>query len=334
MEPGQRVALGRSGLLVSRLALGGAPLGGQLLPADEATATAIVQRAYALGLRFFDTAPLYGTGRSERRLGSALRDLPRGEVVLATKVGRLLRPAAADGDAPAPVAGGVAPAHRPVFDFSYDGVMRSVEESLSRLGLDRVDVLHIHDPDRHYDDACRGAYVALDRLRREKVIRAVGAGMNQAEMLTRFARELEMDCFLLAGRYTLLDQVALPELLPLCVEKGIAVIIGGVYNSGILTDPRPGATFNYRPAEPAWLERAQRLAAVCDRHETPLMAAAIQFPLAHQAVATVLTGVRSIAELEENERMFRFPVPVALWDDLRREGLLPDEAPTPGAPQE
>jgi D-threo-aldose 1-dehydrogenase len=318
MDPTARVPLGRSGLTVTRLALGGAPLGGRLDPPDEATATAIVGRALALGLRHFDTAPLYGQGTSERRLGSALRERlgapapPREEIVLATKVGRLLRP-------------------QPVFDFSYEGVLRSVEESLGRLGVDRVDVLHIHDPDRHYDAALAGAYVALDRLRREGTIRAVGAGMNQAEMPARFAREAQVDCFLLAGRYTLLDQVALAELLPVCVERGISIIIGGVYNSGILADPQPGATFNYRPAPPDLLARAQRLKAVCARHETPLMAAAIQFPLAHPAVATVLTGVRSVAELEENERMFRFPVPAALWHDLKGEGLLPEGAPVPGA---
>jgi D-threo-aldose 1-dehydrogenase len=312
MDPRQRVPLGRTELTVSRLALGGAPLGGTLDPPDEATATAIVGRAYALGLRHFDTAPLYGKGLSERRLGRALRDLglPRDEIVVATKVGRLLRP-------------------DPVFDFSYDGVLRSVEESLGRLGLDRVDVLHIHDPDNDYDAAKGGAYVALDRLRRDGVIRAVGAGMNQAEMLTRFAGETGMDCFLLAGRYTLLDQAGLRALLPVCLEKGIAIIVGGVYNSGILVDPRPGATFNYRPAPPEWLERAQRLKAICDRSDTPLAAAAIQFPLAHPAVATVLTGVRSVAELEENERMFRFPVPGSLWPALRDEGLLPEDAPTP-----
>ena len=317
MDPTARVPLGRSGLTVTRLALGGAPLGGQLSPPDEATATAIVGRALDLGLRHFDTAPLYGQGTSERRLGRALGELlgppavPREEIVLATKVGRLLRP-------------------QPVFDFGYDGVLRSVEESLGRLGLDRVDVLHIHDPDRHYDAALSGAYAALDRLRREGTIRAVGAGMNQAEMLARFAREAQMDCFLLAGRYTLLDQVALSELLPVCVERGISIIVGGVYNSGILADPRPGATFNYRPAPPELLARAQRLKAVCARHETPLMAAAIQFPLAHPAVATVLTGVRSVAELEENERMCRVPVPAALWQNLKGEGLLPGDAPVPG----
>jgi len=222
------------------------------------------------------------------------------------------------------------PPVQPVFDFSYDGVMRSVEESLERLGVDRVDVLYIHDPDDHPEEALAGAYPALDRLRAEGTIKAVGAGMNQAEMLARFAREADFDCFLLAGRYTLLDHdTALAELLPLCVERAIAIVIGGVYNSGILADPRPGAPFNYEPAERRWLERAQRLKAVCDRHDVPLMAAAIQFPLAHPAVATVLTGVRTTAELDENVRMLRYPIPPALWQDLRAEGLLSEAAPTP-----
>lgn len=317
MDPSERVPLGRTALHVSRLSLGGAPIGALAGDDAEETTHAIVGRAYALGIRAFDTAPLYGSGASERRLGGALRQLPRDEIVVATKVGRLIRPDAAGQP-------------RPVFDFSYDGVMRSVEESLQRLGLDRVDVLHIHDADQHYQEALSGAYRALDRLRTEGVIGAVGAGMNQQEMPARFAREGKFDTFLLAGRYTLLDQVGLKDLLPLCVAQGIGLYVGGVYNSGILANPAPGATFNYRPAPAEWLEKAQRLKAICDRHQTPLMAAAIQFPLAHPAIATVLTGVRSVAELEENERMFRHPVPAALWADLRQDGLLPEDAPTPG----
>ena len=315
-DPAARVPLGRTRLRVSRLSLGGAPIGGLPGETGEETAAQIIARAYELGIRAFDTAPLYGAGRSERWMGAALRTLPRDEIVVATKVGRLIRPDESG-----------KPSAR--FDFSYDGVMRSVEESLERLGLDRVDVLHIHDPDTHYDEALGGAYRALDRLRSEGTIGAVGAGMNQQEMPARFAREARFDTFLLAGRYTLLDQVGLTELLPLCAEQGIGIYIGGVYNSGILANPVEGATFNYRPASEEWLTRAQRLKAVCDRHDTPLMAAAIQFPLAHPAVATVLTGVRSVEELEQNVRMFRHPVPAALWTDLKEGGLLPREAPTP-----
>jgi len=272
----------------------------------------VVEAAWQAGIRFFDTAPLYGHGLAEQRLGAVLRAKPREEFVLATKVGRLLR-----ADAP-PEPGqaykGVPPVN-PTYDFSYDGVMRSVEESLARLGLDRVDVLHIHDPDEHFEDALAGAYRALDRLRAEGTIRAVGAGMNQAEML-RFAREADFDCFLLAGRYTLLDRTGAAELLPLCVEKSIAIIAGGVFNSGILANPRPGTTFNYQQAPPQLVDRALRMQEICARHGVELKAAAIQFPLRHPAVASVLTGCRSVREVEENVRMFQAPIPSSLWDEL------------------
>ena len=273
----------------------------------------VVEAAWQAGIRFFDTAPLYGHGLAEQRMGAVLRAKPREEFVLATKVGRLLR-----ADAP-PEPGqaykGVPPVN-PTYDFSYDGVMRSVEESLARLGLDRVDVLHIHDPDEHFEDALAGAYRALDRLRAEGTIRAVGAGMNQAEMLVRFAREADFDCFLLAGRYTLLDRTGAAELLPLCVEKSIAIIAGGVFNSGILANPRPGTTFNYQPAPPELVDRALRMQEICARHGVELKAAAIQFPLRHPAVASVLTGCRSVREVEENVRMFQAPIPSSLWDEL------------------
>jgi D-threo-aldose 1-dehydrogenase len=222
-----------------------------------------------------------------------------------------------------------APSLFPVFDFTYDAAMRSIEASLTRLGLDRIDALLIHDPDDYFDEAMGGAYVALDKLRREGVIGALGVGMNQAAMLARLARSADFDCFLVAGRYTLLDQAALSELLPLCVEKRIAVIIGGVFNSGILTDPRPGATFNYQPADAQWVDKARRIREVCDRHHTPLMAAALQFPAAHPAVATILTGVRSPSEIEQNEQMFRLPIPSGLWDELREEEMIPADAPVP-----
>ncbi len=333
MDPLERVPLGRTGLRVTRLGLGTAPLGNLFRPVADAEARAVVDRACRAGLALFDTAPLYGSGLAERRLGDALRGRPRDQLAVATKVGRLLRP-----DAPPEESQFYrgepfykdAPALNPVFDFSYDGVMRSFEESLARLGLERVEILHIHDPDRHYEEALGGAYRALDRLRREGTIAAVGAGMNQAEMLARFAREADFDCFLLAGRYTLLDQTGLRELLPLCLERGIAIIAGGVYNSGILADPRPGATFDYVPAAPGVLERARRLEAVCRRHGVPLKAAALAFPLGHPAVASIVVGSRSVAELEENLAMFRCEVPAALWEELRAERLIAEEAPVPG----
>jgi D-threo-aldose 1-dehydrogenase len=326
VNPRERVSLGRTSLTVTRFGLGTAPLAGLFEAVEEDQALQVIEHAWEAGIRFFDTAPLYGHGLAELRLGRVLRSKPRDEYTLATKVGRLLR-----ADAP-PEPGqafrGVPPVN-PTFDFSYDGVMRSVEESLERLGLERIDVLHIHDPDDHYEEALNGAYRALDRLRADGVIRAVGAGMNQAEMLTRFAREGSFDCFLLAGRYTLLDQIALKELLPVCVERSIAIIAGGVYNSGILADPKPGAHYNYRAAPAELLERAQRMRAVCARHGIPLKAAAVQFPLGHPAVMTVVVGCRSKAQLEESIQMFEVEIPRALWEELKAAGLLPAEVPTP-----
>ena len=332
IDPTEPTPLGGTGLTVTRVGLGTAPLGGLYEPVADEAARETIDRAWELGVRFFDTAPLYGHGTSEQRVGAALSSRPRDELVLATKVGRLLRAGAPPDESQ--LSGGferwpAAPPVNPVFDFSYDGVLRSVGESLERLGLDRVDVLHIHDPDDHYDEALRGAYRALDRLRAEGTIRAVGAGMNQAPMLVRFAREADFDCFLVAGRYTLLDQSALPELLPLCRERGIAVILGGVFNSGILADPRPGATYDYSLAAPELVERARRIADVCARHRVPLKAAALQFPLAHPAVTSLLLGARSVAELEENLALLRLELPGELWTDLHREQLLAAEAPTP-----
>jgi D-threo-aldose 1-dehydrogenase len=324
--------LGRTGVHVTRFGLGSAPLGNLFQEVADDQARSVVATAYEAGIRFFDTAPLYGYGLAERRVGSVLSEKPRESFVLATKVGRLLR-AGLPPDATQFYNGEAfyksTPAVSPIFDFSYDGVMRSVEESLERLSLERIDVLHIHDPDEHYDVALEGAYRALAKLRSEGTIGAVGVGMNQAEMLARFATGADFDCFLLAGRYTLLDQSAFRELLPLCAAKGISVIIGGVYNSGLLADPSPGTPFNYVPASADLLLRTRRLEDVCRRHGVPLKAAALRFPFGHPSVVTVLVGCRSVVELEENLRMFETDVPEALWEELQREGLLPEEMPTP-----
>ncbi len=326
LDPTTRVPLGRRGLEVTRLGLGTAPIGGlyEALSDDDAAAT--IDGAIDGGIRFFDTAPQYGHGLAEQRLGRALARLPRDEVVVETKVGRLLREV--------PYTDSIryyfgTPEVNPVFDFSADGVLRSVAESLERMGLDRVDVLHIHDPDEHEGEALGTAFGALERLRDEGAIGAIGAGMNQSAMLARFAREADFDCFLLAGRYTLLDHEGLDELLPLCVERGISIIAGGVYNSGLLADPKPGAPFNYAPVDAARLDRALALQAVCARHDVPLKAAAIQFPLAHPAVSCVVTGARSHGEIAENIAMLQVDIPADLWAELRSQGLLPDEAPTP-----
>jgi aryl-alcohol dehydrogenase-like predicted oxidoreductase len=321
----ERVPLGRTSLAVTRLGLGAAPLGGLYAAVGDDLAAATVERAWRLGLRWFDTAPLYGGGLSERRLGSVLRAKPRAEYVLATKVGRLLVPADTDGQE----IWGESTALAPVFDYSYAATRHSLTESLERLGLERVDVLHIHDPDQHYQQALDGAYRALADLRSAGVIGAVGAGMNQSAMLADFARAADFDCFLLAGRYTLLDQSGLADLLPLCAERGIAVIAGGVLNSGLLADPVPGARFDYRPAPPSQLAKAIAMREVCDRYGIPLAAAALQFPLGHPAVATVLVGARSPHEIAEDVALFDLEIPGALWADLKRTGLLPQEVPTP-----
>lgn len=330
--------IGRTGLKVNRLGLGGAPLAGLYRGVADEAAAQVVDTYLGLGLGFFDTAPLYGSGVSETRLGAVLstrardryldRNVPEREsFVLATKVGRLLVP---DPDRDQDVWSDDLPPVGLVFDYSYDGTLRSLEESLSRLGLDRVEILHIHDPDNHYEEAMEGSYRALVRLREEGVIRAVGVGMNQAKMLARFAAEGDFDCFLCAGRYTLVDHTALKRLLPLCDERNISIIIGGPYNSGILAQGAvDGAKFDYRKAPPHIVERVRRIEAVCGCHDTPLKAAALQFPLAHPAVAAVIPGARSPEEVDENVRMFEFEIPADFWSELREKGLIPEDAPTP-----
>ena len=314
--------LGNTGVQATTVGFGGAPIGKEIPDDQDELGVEIVRRAYDMGIRYFDTAPIYGMGRSERRIGLALADVPRDEFVVSTKVGRLLRPAEGD-SGPSEL--------QQVFDFSRDGVMRSLEESLQRLNLDHVEVAHLHGPQDHYEWAISEAYPALADLRSQGVVNAIGAGMNQWEMPARFAREADFDCFLVAGRYTLLDQTALPELLPLCLEKGISIVMGGPYNSGILaSDLSEEATYQYEQAPPDKLDHARKIKVVCDRYDVPLKAAALQFGLAHPAVATTIPGMLSTSEVEENVRMAAFPIPSALWGDLKDQGLIVKESPTPG----
>nr|WP_051861972.1 aldo/keto reductase [Streptomyces ochraceiscleroticus] len=310
------------------MSFGGAALGNLYTAVTPDQATATVDAAWDQGIRAFDTAPHYGLGLSERRLGAALRDRPRDAYVLSTKVGRLLRPGGPGGD---DLAHGFAvPAtHRRVRDFSADGVRRSIEESLYRLGLDRIDLAYLHDPDDHAEQAFGEAYPALERLRAEGVVRAIGAGMNQTAMLARFLRDTDVDAVLLAGRYTLLDPSGLDEVLPEAAARHRGVIIGGVLNSGLLADPRPGATYDYAPAARPVLERALRLKAVTERHGVPLRAATLHFPFAHPAVASVLIGPRSPTEATDATELLRRPIPADMWAELRSEGLLPAHVPTP-----
>lgn len=329
MRKPQKKPLGRTGLEVTRLGLGCTGVGGLYGDIPEEQALSVVRRALDLGLNLFDTAPLYGYGRSESRLGRALSGIPRERFVLGTKVGRILVPRD-QGDTDQDGIWGAGGALRPRFDFSYDAVMRSHEASLERLRLDRVDILHIHDPDQHYREALEGAYPALDRLRSEGLIGAVSAGMNQTEMLARFAREADFDCFLLAGRYSLLEQGALDELFPLCEKKRIGVILGGTFNSGILARrTRSGARYNYAPAPAEIVKRSRRLEQVAVRYNVSLSAAASQFALAHPVVTAIIPGTRVPERVEENLNALSSPIPPDFWAELRREHLIREDAPTP-----
>jgi D-threo-aldose 1-dehydrogenase len=328
MDPLELRQLGTTDVRVTRLGLGGAPMGGLFTSAGAQTAVDTVRRGYELGIRFFDTAPLYGRGKSERFYGDGLGGFDRDSYTLSSKVGRVLDPnesAIDEDDVYVEV-----PPYDVVFDFSRDGVLRSIEESLERLGLDRLDIALIHDPDDHWEQAIGEAYPALAELRSQGVVGAIGAGMNQWEMPARFAREGDFDCFLLAGRYTLLDHSGLEDLLPLCETKQISVILGGPYNSGVLaSDLGPDTTYFYQRTPPEVLETARQIKAVCDSHSVPLKAAALQFGLAHPAVAATIPGPRTPGEVEENVAMAGFEIPAALWSDLKSEGLIPAEAPTP-----
>jgi D-threo-aldose 1-dehydrogenase len=300
-------------LTVSRIGVGAAPLANLYDELTDEQATLTIHAALDHGITLFDTAPLYGSGLSERRLGQALSGLPRESFVISTKVGRLVQ---SDGTV--------------VFDFSRDGVLRSLEASLERLQLSSIDIALVHDPDDQYRMALEGAFPILSDLRAEGVIKAIGAGMNQWRMLADFAHYADPDCFLLAGRYTLLEQGAL-EFLSLCQEHQIGVFLGGVYNSGILaTGPQPGAKYNYKDAPITVLERVQRIQTICERYGVPLRVAATQFPLAHPAVTALILGVQSPQEVADNLAALRQPIPLALWQELRADDLIAEDAPTPG----
>jgi D-threo-aldose 1-dehydrogenase len=310
-----RRELGRSGLAVTELGLGCAAIGNLYTEVDDETAAATVDAAWDGGIRLFDVAPHYGLGLAERRLGTALAARPRGEYVVSTKVGRLLIPVAGSRSRD-PEGFAVPAAYERRFDYSADGVRASIEASLARLGLDRIDIALIHDPDGHEEQAFAEAYPALERLRGEGVVRAIGAGMNQAGLLTRFVTDTDVDVVLLAGRYTLLDQRAAEALLPAAQERGVGVMAGGVFNSGLLARPEAGARFDYRAAPAALIEAARAIEASCARYGVPLRAAAARFPLRHPAVAAVLIGARTPQEITEAVALRRLAIPDALWDAL------------------
>jgi D-threo-aldose 1-dehydrogenase len=329
--------LGNGGIPFTELGFGTAPLGNLFKSVPEAEAQAVLDGAWAAGVRYFDTAPLYGLGLAETRLNSFLRGKPRGDYVISTKVGRLLQRATPE------TRDGIGkwidvPSRREVFDYSHDGILRSLDASLERLGLDHVDVVFAHDLDvfTHGSQSAQtprleafmaGGYRALLRLREEGVIRAFGAGVNEWEPCQWLMEQGDFDLFLLAGRYTLLEQGAL-GFMTAAAARGVGVVIGGPYNSGILaTGPRPGAMFNYAPAPEAVLAKAARLQAVCAAHGVRLVDAAFRFPLLHPATVSVIPGGQGVAEMASNIAAASAQVPATLWEDLRAEGLIEAAAP-------
>ncbi len=334
-DPAATRSLGNGTVALSQLGVGCAPFGALSATSTDAAAHGAFDELYANGLRYFDVAPLYGVGLAEHRLGACLRRVDRRTVVLSTKVGRLLDPHVG---AAAGAAGGTYPFEFR-YDYSYDATLRSLEHSMQRLGTNGIDIALIHDVNRRwqgdmleqrYAEAMSGAYCALHDLRAAGAIKAIGVGVNDWSILERFAADGDFDCFMLAGRYTLLDHTSLDTFMPDCARRKIRVLMAAPFNSGILaTGAQPGATYFYKEAEPAIVERVQRIEAVCKRHRVAIAAAALQFPLAHPVVASVVTGMASQAEAAANLAHCRAPIPHEFWDELKHGGLIAPAAPTP-----
>lgn len=312
MRHSDKVTL-RTGVEISRLSLGTAAIGGLYTSVSDDDCTETILAAVDNGINFIDTAPHYGKGTSERRIGRALAGRDRSTFVISTKIGRLLVPSTTDIDDFFMDADNTVERK---FDFSASGVRQSLEGSLERLGMDSVEVLFIHDPDENADAAIIEAYPELDRMRSEGIIKAIGVGMNQCETPTRVIKETDIDMVLIAGRYSLLDQRALIELLPTALERNVDIIAAGVFNSGILANPVKGATYDYVPASDELLAKAVRIREVLDGHQVSLTSAALQFPLRHPAVKSVLVGCRSAAEVKTNIDAFNAPIENKVWDDL------------------
>jgi D-threo-aldose 1-dehydrogenase len=337
-----RRAIGTTGLELSVIGFGSAPIGDLRRAPTEEGARALLQAAWDSGIRYFDTAPMYGVGLSERRVGDFLRDRPRDEYVLSTKVGRMLVPDRAHA---LKTYGGDMRAlpFRYIFDYTYDGIMRSFEQSLQRLGLERIDILYLHDlgkfaqRERH-DETLKqaldgGGVRALEELRSSGVVKAIGAGVNEWPILDLLMDHGRWDVFLLANRYTLLDQAVLDTFLPRCVKEGVAIVDGAPLNAGILaTGAVPGATFDYAPAPEAILEKVRRIEAVCRAHGVPMIHAALAFPLGHEAIASIIPGPSNEAEFASNFAAYTTAIPNGLWSDLKSEGLLHPDAPVPSTP--
>lgn len=318
---------------LTAIGFGGAQAGNLGRPRTDEDIAAAVGTAWDSGIRYVDTAPHYGLGLSERRLGPLLAELPREELVLSTKVGRLIvdSPETAGGSDLEDGGFAVPTDRRREWDLTRDGIRRSIEDSLERLGLDRIDIAYLHDPEERMDQAVTEAIPALVELREEGVLSAVGAGMNFSEHLARFARETDIDVLMCAGRYTLLEQPALADLLPAATENQVGIVIAGVYNSGLLARPRPreGATYNYAPAPEELLRRVHAIADLCEQHGVTLPEAAVAFVSGHPAVVSTVVGMRSAQDVTDAVARERAEVPAGLWDDLRSAGLLAEDAPTP-----
>jgi D-threo-aldose 1-dehydrogenase len=327
MDPLEKVPVGQTKVTVTRLGLGGAALGNMYEAVSDEQANSTIQKALQLGIRHVDTAPEYGVSLSESRVGRAIRDFPKNVLTISTKVGRLLRKRRSENSQWID-----APPLESYFDFSKKGVLESYKNSLERLGTKRADILFIHDPDDDLEEAANQSFPALDELRTQGDVTAIGAGMNDWEKELWLAKSCKLDCFLLAGRYTLLEQGALEEFLPYCEKQGISIIIGGPYNSGILAsdlDSREAPMYNYEVAPSDILEKAKRIKRVCDRHGVPIKAAALQFVVAHPAVISTIPGSRSPDEVEENFRLMKAEIPPKLWEDLKDEKLIARNSPVP-----
>ncbi|MDR6860460.1 aldo/keto reductase [Variovorax guangxiensis] len=337
MQPSQKRKLGRVDLDVSAFAFGTAPVGNIFRAISEPDSDAMFRSAWDAGVRYFDTAPMYGHGLSELRTGQSLRWKKRDDYVLSSKVGRVLKPARR-GDIDFAPWVDAAP-FTMQFDYSYDGTMRSFEDSLQRLGLERMDICFIHDIDVFsrgaeqpavFKQAMDGCWKALEKLRSEGVVKAIGVGVNEWQVCHEALLQRDFDCFLLAGRYTLLEQEALDAFLPLCEKRGAAVVVGGGFNSGILaTGARPGAKYNYAPAPAELMQRVADIEKVCAEYQVPLPAVALQFVVAHPAIPSFIAGTRTVEQLEQNLQWFSHPIPAELWRDLKRKGLLREDAPVP-----
>jgi D-threo-aldose 1-dehydrogenase len=337
MDPSARNKFGRVDLEVTAFGFGTAPVGNIFREIDERTSDAMFQASWDAGVRYYDTAPMYGHGLSELRTGQSLRWKNRDDFVLSSKVGRRLVPAKRGTIDFAPWTN--AAPFTLEFDYTYDGTMRAFEDSLQRLALERMDICFIHDIDvftrgdeqpEVFKQAMDGCWRALEKLRSEGVVKAIGVGVNEWQVCQAALEARDFDCFLLAGRYTLLEQEAQDSFLPMCVERGAAVVVGGGFNSGILaTGAKEGAKYNYAPAPAEIMDRVAKIEAVCADHKVPLPAAALQFVVAHPAIPSFIAGTRTVEQLNQNLAWFSHPIPADFWAELKHKGLLRADAPVP-----